>query len=450
MVKPLRVGEQHVPQPRRPVDEAASAQAPAPAASTDADKPPVSIGFIAAYALAYMSTTLLFLAPALVSLSVKVNDLVGLDAAPKNLSLVASIGAALSIVANPVFGHLSDRTPGRWGMRRPWMILGLVAGSLGILLVAAAQNVATVAVGWCIAQVFFNALLAAQVAVLADQVPPTQRGVVAGVLGICLPLGSICGTFLVNLFAPHLTAMFLGPCAVAAVFIVLFVVVLPDRRLHPDGRMRATSAASTTSHRSRWRARAINPRANPDFTWAFISKLMFVMAYAVLATYQAYYLLSHLGVSELKLPHQVFLGTLAQGLVVITASLTGGRLSDRTGRRKVFVLAASAVFGVAMFVVAAADGFNVFLVGMALSGLGLGLYVAVDLALVVDVLPDPDHVAKDLGLFNIAAAVPFSLAPVLAPLLLAVSNNSYSALFAAAGLSAVLGALAIIPVRGVR
>lgn len=457
MLKRARVGERRLPTPRRPPDQMISRQpstAPTPLTGLPAQPAPASVGqppvvsatFIALYALAYMSTTLLFLAPALVSLALKVNDLVGIEAAPKNLSMVASIGAALSIVANPVFGHLSDRTPGRWGMRRPWMVLGLVVGSTGILLIAMAPNIAVVAAGWCVAQVFYNALLAAQVAVLADQVPRAQRGMVAGVLGICLPLGSICGTFLVNLFAPNISAMLLGPCALAAVFIVVFVVVLPDRRLQPGD-----VATRTSSGRGRWwRTSLLNPRAHPDFTWAFLSKFLFVMAYAFLTTYQAYYLIAHLGSPESEVPHQVFLGALAQGLVVIAASLTGGRLSDATGRRKVFVLVASAVFAVAMFVVAMAGEFNGFVAGMALSGLGLGLYVAVDLALVVDVLPDPDHVAKDLGLFNIAGAVPFSLAPVVAPLILALGDDSYPLLFAVAGGSAVLGALAILPVRGVR
>jgi MFS family permease len=56
-------------------------------------------------------------------------------------------------------------------------------GSLGILIVALAPNIAMVLVGWCIAQLFFNAVLAAMVAVLPDQVPPVHRGVVAGILG---------------------------------------------------------------------------------------------------------------------------------------------------------------------------------------------------------------------------------------------------------------------------
>jgi len=91
------------------------------------------------------------------------------------------------------------------------------------------------------------------------------------------------------------------------------------------------------------------------------------------------------------------------------------------------------VYGLSLFVIAIASSFNGFLVGMAISGLGFGVYVAVDLALVVDVLPGQDRAAKDLGVFNIAGALPFSIAPALAPVILAVSNGSYGVLYAVAG-----------------
>ena len=76
-----------------------------------------------------------------------------------------------------------------------------------------------------------------------------------------------------------------------------------------------------------------------------------------------------------------------------------------------------------MFVIAIASNFNGFLVGMAISGLGFGVYVAVDLALVADVLPDKDNAAKDLGVFNIAGALPFSIAPGIAPVILAIRQR---------------------------
>jgi len=149
-------------------------------------------------------------------------------------------------------------------------------------------------------------------------------------------------------------------------------------------------------------------------------------------------------------PQQIFLGTLAQSVVVVAASLIGGRLSDWTGRRKIFVCTASIVYGLALFVIAVASDFNGFLVGMAISGLGFGVYLAVDLALVVDVLPGRRNAAKDLGVFNIAGALPFSIAPAIAPAILAVGGGSYGVLYTVAGLCAIIGAIAILPVRRVR
>ena len=407
------------------------------------DMPRVGWGFISLYALAFVSTSLLFLAPLLVTLALKVNSLVGTERAPNSLSLVAGVAALLAMFANPFFGRLSDRTSSRWGMRRPWIVVGLLGGSVGVLIVALAPNILVVLVGWCIAQVLFNALLAALVAVLPDQVPPTQRGSVSGVLGVCVPVASVTGTFLVKLFTGNQLAMFLVPCAVGGFFILLFVAVLNDRRL-------ATADKPAWSLRELADTFYINPREAPDFAWAFVSRFLFVLAYAFLATYQTYYLLEKLGSAEDDVPGQVFLGTLVQSTVVVAASLIGGRMSDRTGRRKAFVLAASTVYGVAMFAIALASDFNGFLVGMALGGLGFGVYVAVDLALVADVLPDPATAAKDLGVFNIAGALPFSLAPAIAPAVLAIADGGYGVLYAVAGVSAILGAAAVLPVRGVR
>ena len=118
--------------------------------------------------------------------------------------------------------------------------------------------------------------------------------------------------------------------------------------------------------------------------------------------------------------------------------------------RRTFVLAASVVYGVAMFVIAIASDFNGFLVGMAIGGLGFGIYVAVDLALVVDVLPDKDNAAKDLGVFNMAGALPFSIAPGIAPAILAIGGGSYGVLYAVAGVCAIVGAVTILPVKRVR
>ena len=403
----------------------------------------VGWGFIALYMLAYVGTSLLFLAPLLVSLALKVNALVGIDAAPGKLAMVTSVGGLLSIVANPFFGRLSDRTTSRWGMRRPWLLAGLAGGGAGIVLVAVAPSIGVVLLGWCCAQVFFNAVLAALVAVMPDQVPVGQRGLVSGILAICLPVASVLGTFLVQTFDQTDLTMLLVPCAVGAVLVVAFTLRLQDRRLDATARppWSRKELASTFY---------VNPRTHPDFAWAFTSRFFLIMGYAFLVTYQAYYLIAQLGSSEHQVPHQIYLATLTQSLALVGTALVVGQLSDRFRRRKIFVLTAALLYGVALFTIAAADSVPSYLVGMALGGVGFGMYMAVDLALVVDVLPDPNQAAKDLGVLNIAGAVPFSLAPAIAPLILHLGGGSYRVLFITAACCALLGAAAITPVKGVR
>src|SRR2546423_9900786 len=170
------------------------------------------------YTLAFLGINLVFLAPILGPLPLRVNSLVGIQQAPKSLGLVAGIGALVSMFGNPFFGRMSDRTWSRLGMRRPWMVIGLVGGTLGILVVALAPNILVVLVGWCMAQLFFNALLAAFIAVLPDQVPRAHAGLVSGVLGVCLPIAAVSGTLLVKLFTGNPVATFLVPCATGRVF----------------------------------------------------------------------------------------------------------------------------------------------------------------------------------------------------------------------------------------
>ena len=141
---------------------------------------------------------------------------------------------------------------------------------------------------------------------------------------------------------------------------------------------------------------------------------------------------------------------MAQSAALVATALVTGKLSDYTGRRKAFVCAAAVVYGAGLFVIAGADDINGYLVGMTLSGVGFGMYMAVDLALVVDVLPDSDQAAKDLGVLNIAGALPFALAPAIAPAVLALGGDSYQLLYGVAGACAVAGAAAILPVKGVR
>lgn len=132
-----------------------------------------------------------------------------------------------------------------------------------------------------------------------------------------------------------------------------------------------------------------------------------------------------------------------------------GKLSDKTGRRKPFVLGAAVVFAIGLGLVAMATTYPMFLIAIAVVGLGQGVYFAVDYALIMEVLPDQDNPAKDLGIMNLASSAPSSLVPAVAPMLLLIGASAenpqnFTALFLAGAACAVIGALAILPIKKVK
>ena len=128
-----------------------------------------------------------------------------------------------------------------------------------------------------------------------------------------------------------------------------------------------------------------------------------------------------------------------------------GRLSDRIGRRKPIAMIGSVIQGLGLWLIAMAPSYLVFLGGVALLGIGHGVYEGVNLALVTEVLPDrAHHAAKDLGLLNITNPLPQVIAPLAAPVILAMSHGNFRLLFLVAGAVPIAGAALLSPVKSVR
>jgi MFS family permease len=405
--------------------------------------PPVGGRFVFFYALAYAGIWLALLTPMLVTIALRVRQLAPQNAAG-DLALILGVGAFFALVGNPVFGRMSDRTTSRLGMRRPWLIGGMAIGTASLATIALAPNIPWLLFGWCLAQLAFNAVLAAIVAILPDQVPAAQRGTVSGVLGMCMPIGQAWGTYMVQALPDSMLLRFIVPALVGSIAVLLLAVVLPDRRLLPSQK---PSGSFSHEARTRW----LDPFRYPDFSWAWLSRFLLVTGTAFLTTYQSYYLIDKLGYSIERVPNLIFKGMLLQGFMIILSSLASGRASDVTGRRKVFVMVAAAVYGSGLWTIAGANTYDAFLIGMALTGIGQGVFFAVELALVTQILPDRErNAAKDLGIFNIANALPQSVAPALGPLILLLGHGNYTWVFIVAGSIALLGSFAIMPLRGVR
>jgi MFS family permease len=191
--------------------------------------------------------------------------------------------------------------------------------------------------------------------------------------------------------------------------------------------------------------------AHRDFSWAWLSRVLFVTGTVFLQAYQPFLLIDALGFDPAQVPRLIFRSTLVQAAMMVVFSLIAGRLSDRTGRRKSIAMAGSALQGLGLWLIAAAHSYTAFLFGVALTGMGHGVYEGVNLALVTEVLPDRDrHAAKDLGLLNITNTLPQVIAPLAAPAILAFSGGDYTLLFLVAGAVPLMGAALLSPLKSVR
>jgi MFS family permease len=405
-----------------------------------------SFAFIALYSLAVFGVFLALLTPPVLTLALRVAE-VAPDRKESVLSLALGLGALVSLLVNPIAGLLSDRTTSRWGMRRPWIVGGLLVGSVGLYMIATGGTTSIV-VGWCVTQFGFNFVIPTLLAVLPDQVPAHQHGRVSGVLNAGFPVGVVAGVSIAQAVAPHVLAMFMVPAAIAAALVLLFVLRLEDRHLEPDQVPPMDLKGFVTGF---W----ISPRSAPDFCWAWLSRFLLFMGLATLMSYQVFYLLDTLGITQAAVPETMLKSTLISTATTVLGSLLGGWLSDRISRRKVFVLASALIYGAGLAVIGMSTQLDGFFVGIAVCGLGQGVYLAVDLALVTEVLPDKTGgAAKGIGIISLANNIPQSLAPAIAPMFLAIGvaggERNYAVLFGVAALFALLGAGAVLPIRGVK
>ncbi|HEY7598028.1 MAG TPA: MFS transporter [Actinophytocola sp.] len=348
------------------------------------------------------------------------------------LGLVVGFGALVSMVANPLFGAWSDRTTWRIGRRLPWTAIGAAGGAVSLVVLALAPNIVVMALGWCLAQLTLNAMMAALVAAVPDQVPHAQRGMVGGWFGMGQTLGIVVGSGLAAA-AGGLVAGYL----VCAAF--LLVATVPYLALRRDTVIDSPPPFD-------WRAFWISPRRHPDFGWAWLTRFLMNLGNAIAIVYLLYFLQDAVGYAD---PDSgVFVLTAIYAATLLSTVVIGGVWSDRARRRRVFVMWAGIVMSVAALVLALFPTWPGALVAAAVLGLGFGVYTSVDFALMTEVLPNATDRGKDLGVINVANALPQVLAPVLAAPVVTYLGG-YPVLYGLAAVVGIAGAVLVYRIRSV-
>lgn len=412
----------------------------------EARRDPVGAAFIAGLTLAQVGAYMSFIPLLQILVPLKAAEI---DPAHKAITLaqVSLMGAVVAGLANLVAGAVSDRTTSRFGRRRPWLLIG-AAGTLGgYFAIRMASNLAGLMSGLIFFQIAFNFLFAALLALVVDRVPGRQRGLVSALLGLGLPLGSVGGAVLIGGVISGETLRFLVLGAIVVLTVAPFAVVLRDRPIDAEHRPRGRLSMLSATF---W----VDPRRHPDFACAWAGRFLVLIGVSLIQSYMLYYLAEGIGYARLYPGARP-----EQGLAVLTAiaaafqvafALAGGLLSDRLRRRKPFVMAGALILSGAMAGVALFPTFAALTIAYAVFGLGAGVYFAVDIALVTEVLPSAADAGKDLGIINLSNTTPQVLAPMIAVMVLGVGHADFRTLFLLAAACSAAGAVMVLPIRAVR
>jgi len=414
----------------------------APAALAEPDRA-VTSRWIAVFATAWLGIWMAQLAPVQLLLPNQVSAQIRSSSWVDNVvafGIISGIAGACALVAYPLTGALSDRTTSRFGRRRPWILGGALLFALALVLLGLQHSLVGVGIFWSLALIGFCVLTAALTATISDQVPVNQRGYVSGWISAPQAIGTVLGVMLVTIV---ITGQLAGYTVLAVLLVLLvlpFVLWTPDAVLSKEDREPLGLASLIEGF---W----ISPRRYPDFGWTLLSRILVNLGNAFGTTMLLYFL--QFGLNDKNAEDDLLVLILIYMAFVVLASLFLGRLSDRLGRRKIFVFTASALQAIAALLLALVPDLGVAMVAAGLLGLGYGCFLSVDQALATQVLPAAQTRGKDLGIMNIATAVPQAIAPLLGAFIVAVLVG-FQGLFILAAVTTILGALAVLPIRSVR
>src|SRR3954453_9904200 len=110
---------------------------------------PVGARFVVPFAITYFGLWMTLLTPTVIALSVYLATVVPEGERSGALALVLGVAGIVGVVVNPLVGKLSDRTTSRLGMRKPWIVAGVVITIMGLVVIASSTTVVLILLGWC-------------------------------------------------------------------------------------------------------------------------------------------------------------------------------------------------------------------------------------------------------------------------------------------------------------
>ncbi|MEV7608728.1 MFS transporter [Microbacterium sp. NPDC089320] len=343
--------------------------------------------------------------------------------------LVLGIGGLAGIVAGPLAGTLSDRAGIGRRRRRPWAIGGVLVTALFLVVTGFSEGPWAVGGAWVGVSIGVAVSSAAFTALIADQLPVTQRGAASAAVGSSQAVGIVLGVGLVVLLGLGIREGYLLLAAIIAIVGISAALLLPDP-------LAAVEAAPTQRD-----GHLLASLRDRDFAWMLSGRLVTNIGNALGTALFLFFLLHGLHQETTVAQDNLLLLIVVYTLFVVLASVFTGVLSDRTGNRRSLTILATLVQAASGVVIAVVPTFEATMVAAALMGLGYGAFSTVGLAFAADLLPGESDHARDLGIVYVTAALGQLIGPVLGAGLVALVGGFWLVFAAAAVLSLVGGAL---------
>ena len=356
------------------------------------------------------------------------------------LGMLTFTGLILAMVAQPIAGAISDRSGFSWGRRRPFILLGVMLLILFLPGIGLAGGYAAIFIIYCLLQISSNTAQGPYQGFIPDLVPEGKRGRASGVKTLLEILGGASAILLVGIFMDRYSAgegsswlwLSLGIPGIVLLG-VMVATVLTVKELPGVGGPKLALLSGL------YQTFKIDVRANRDFIWFLVSRLLVFMAFATIQQFALYFLGDVIGVPDPAAATARFSVLAVAGM--LASVYPAGRLSDRVGRKPIAV-SSGLLSALGIAVIFFSQSYSSILVAGGVIGIAVGAFMSTNWALATDLVAKGEE-ARYLGLANVATAGGAALARLIGPVI-----DFFNAQSAGLGYQVMLGACFVYFVAG--
>ncbi len=323
--------------------------------------------------------------------------LVGPGEAGRALLFTTVGGALIAILVQPTVGAISDYTTSRWGRRKPYILIGSLLDVVFLVGIALSNDLVAIAAFVTLLQFSSNFAQGPFQGYVPDLVPAPQVGLASALVGLFQILGNVggvaIGAIAISTGQYELGLITLGVVEVATMLAVFFGVREGRTPKERGGRSWLSIAGEA------WGTDILRERS---FLWLVASRLAILMAGGVLINLAAFYLARSHGLAEDQTGGAYLVMTALVAIGTVVSVVPSARISDRVGRKKV-IYASCVIAAAGLSIVAWAPTITAAYLGVALYGVSAGIFLAVDWALMTDIIPKASS-GRYMGMSNVATA----------------------------------------------